>query len=78
MNNMVIKKDLIYVGNQAYVKIDSQDSLIRRAIKRNVQNAYSFKTRFGRLANAQTVKEFDRTYWARMPELDMENTELVK
>lgn len=77
LNNIEIKKDLIYVENQAYVKIDSQDTLIRQAIKRNVQNAYAFKKRFGHLVSEQTVKKYDGSYWARMPELDKESQQLL-
>ena len=77
MNNMVIEKDLIYLGNDAYVKIDSQDTLIRQVIKRNIQNAYSFKKRFGHLVNEQTAKKYDGSYWARMPELDKESEQLL-
>lgn len=76
MDNLVIKDDVIFDGNRAYVNINSNDSLIRRVIRRNVLNAYSFKTRFGRRVDEKTAKNYDQTYWARMPEFDKKIEEL--
>ena len=62
-------KDVLYIGNEAYAKIDTTNSLIKKMIEKYEFHSYAFGIICPK-ADKQTKEANKNTYWQRVPDLD--------
>ena len=64
-------KDVVYIGNEAYAKVNSGDRLLKQMIEKYEYPSYSFGIICPK-ADEKTKKANKNTYWQRVPDLDKE------
>ena len=72
--------DIIRDGDKDYIKVNSENSLIRKMAEKSADTAYSFGILLGAKVDAETADEMQGTYWvgAQVNVDNIQDVEIVR